>query len=136
MRYFWVVLILCISAWAGTVTIQVLSSNDNVNSYDIPARGMCIPGTYGPLCGVRGGQTAYTHTIRVKAIVNDAPAWLTCQIVKKKDLKHCGQLTQGNYTAEPKGKDQIIVYGWANPLYRGDMKKADKYIFRIGAREP
>ena len=32
-------------------------------------------------------------------------------------------------------KDKLIVYGWRNPLYIGNLKKAIKVVFQVGARD-
>lgn len=108
--------------------VVILESTSDTQSYDVPARFACVPGQLGPLCASRGAETVNTYTIRVKARVvsSDAGMWLTCQLLKKGDEKHCAKILPGTYQAEPKGNDKVIVYAWANPIFKGDLSKATK----------
>ena len=120
---------------AQKTDIYVVDSTEDTTSYDVPGRAICLPGSYGVMCGARGAETAYVHSIRMKARIGDSGVWLTCQILQKKDLKHCGKLiAEKAYPAEPKGNDKVIVYAWANPMYHGDMSKATKLEFHISPR--
>lgn len=138
------------AAQTSKVRIQVLESSSDEQDYNIPGRLVCSQ-LYG--CIARGAESAAVYTIKVKAKIvdpsaqatSDRPATvespgvsiaLTCQLRKRGDEKHCTRLVPGVYAAEPKGKDKLIVYAWANPVYRGDFSKANKLEFRIGAGEP
>jgi len=61
--------------------------------------------------------------------------WLTCELRKKGDEKHCSKLLPGTFQADAKGNDKVIIYAWANPIYRGDLSKANKLEYRVGGRE-
>lgn len=136
MRYLLVVLFLTAAAMAGTKQeVFVIESVGNSQSYEVPASAMCLPGTYGPMCGARGAATAYVYDVRIKARIGDEGVWLTCRIVRNRDTNHCGNLSGNHaYTAEAKGKDRLIVYAWKNPMYKGDMSKATKLEYAISAR--
>ncbi len=138
------------AAQASKIRIQVLESSSDEHDYNIPGRLVCTQ-LYG--CMARGAETAAVYTIKVKAkIVNssvqsppdrqandESPGiaiTLTCQLRKKSDEKRCTRLVPGVYSAEPKGKDKLIVYAWANPVYAGDFSKANKLEFTTGAGEP
>jgi hypothetical protein len=138
------------AAQANKVRIQVLESSSDEQDYNIPGRLVCSQ-LYG--CMARGAETAAVYTIKVKARMVKASAQsppgaqadvepqgvaitLTCQLRKKGDQKHCTRLVAGVYSAEPKGKDKLTVYAWANPVYAGDFSKANKLEFSIGAGEP
>jgi len=125
------------TARAQKVEISILESTADGQSRDVPARFACVPGQLGPLCASRGAETVTTYTIRLKARLVDSGAgmWLTCQLLKKGDEKHCAKVLHGKYQAEAKGNDKVIVYAWANPMYKGNMSKATKLEFRVGARE-
>lgn len=147
-----ILLLAAISAGGQTsrVKIQVLESTSDEHDYNIPGRLVCTQ-LYG--CMARGAETAAVYTITVKAkIVNSSAQGpsdqqangespgiaitLTCQLRKRGDEKRCSRLTPGVYSAEPKGKDKLIVYAWANPVYTGDLSKANKLEFTTGAGEP
>jgi hypothetical protein len=124
-------------ARAQKLQVTILESTTDTQSYDVPARLACIPGQLGPLCASRGAETVNTYTIRVKAriVSSGLGMWLTCELLKKGDEKHCAKVLPGTYQAEAKGKDKVIVYAWANPIFKGDLKKATKLEFHVGARE-
>jgi hypothetical protein len=126
-----IMLLLAGVAMAQRVEIEVLDSEAKTDSYNLPARGICLPGTNGPMCGVRGAEQVTVGTVRVKARVNDADVWLVCNTQKE---KHCMQLKPGHFQAEPKGKDRIVIYAWTNPMYKGDFSKATKVTYFIGYR--
>lgn len=122
------------SAFGGDKTqVEILDSQTATSSYNVPARGYCTPNylTGGENCGVRGAEVATVGWVRLKARLNNVDVWLTCNSAQK----NCAPFNAGTYTAEPKGKDKLIVYGWRNPLYRGDLKKATKVTFAVGIRE-
>lgn len=142
MRYKTVLVVLLFVAIVPTARAQklqvaILESTADGQSYDVPARFACVPGQGGPLCASRGAETVTTYTIRLKArlVSSGAGMWLTCQLLKKGDQKHCAKVLPGTYQAEAKGSDKVIVYAWANPLFKGDLSKASKLEFRVGARE-
>lgn len=124
-------------ARAQKLQITILESTADSQSYDVPARAACVPGQFGPVCAARGAETVNTYTIRSKArlVSTGVGMWLTCELRKKGDEKHCFKLLPGTYQAEPKGNDKLIVYAWANPIYVGNFSKATKLEFMVGARE-
>jgi len=153
LRLFAPILLLCglsDAAQADKVKIQVLESSSGEQDYNVPGRLVCNQ-MYG--CMARGPETAAVYTIKVKAKIvnssarstsdpganNESPGVaisLTCQLRKRGDEKRCTKLIPGIYSAEPKGKDKLIVYAWANPIYAGDFTKANKLEFKVGAGEP
>jgi hypothetical protein len=124
-------------ARAQKLQVTILESTADGQSYDVPARVACVPGQFGPLCAARGAETVNTYTIRSKArlVRTGAGMWLTCDLRKRGDEKHCSKLLPGTYQAEAKGNDKLIVYAWANPVYVGNFSKATKLEFKVGARE-
>jgi hypothetical protein len=122
---------------AQKMQVTVLESVGEGQSVDVPARLACLPSTNGPMCAARGAETVNTYSIRIKARVTSSGAgmWLTCQLLKKGDEKHCTKLVAGTYRAEPKGNDKLIVYAWTNPIYIGNLSKATKLEFKVGGRE-
>lgn len=120
--------------WAGDkIEVEILSADQSTQSYDVPARAVCLPGTYGPRCAARGAETRTVGWITLQAKINGMSATLTCNSVKE---KHCARFSPGKYTAEPKGKDELILYAWSNPMYRGNLSKATKVKFKVGAGAP
>jgi hypothetical protein len=117
--------------------VVILESTADTQSYDVPARFSCVPMQLGPLCASRGAETVNTYTIRIKARVvsSGVGMWLTCQLLKKGDDKHCGKILPGTHQAELKGNEKVIVYAWANPIFKGDLSKATKLEFHVRARE-
>jgi hypothetical protein len=124
-------------ASAQKLQVAILESTADGQSYDVPARAACVPGQFGPICAARGAETINRYTIRSKArlVSSGAGVWLTCDLRKKGDEKHCSRLLPGKYQAEAKGNDKLIVYAWANPIYVGDLSKATKLEFRVSGRE-
>ncbi len=124
-------------ARAQKLQVTILESTADGQSYDVPARFACVPGQFGPICASRGAETVNTYTIRLKSrlVSSGAGMWLTCQLLKKGDEKHCAKVLPGTYQADAKGNDKIIVYAWANPIFKGNLSKATKLEFRVGARE-
>lgn len=59
---------------------------------------------------------------------------LTCDLRKKGDEKHCTTLDPGTYSAQRKGDDKLIVFGWKNPLDVGNLAKATKAEYRVSAQ--
>jgi hypothetical protein len=128
----WLFVVLCSTvAFAGKkIEVEILDSDVTSNSYNVPARAICLPGTQGPTCGYRGAQAYTVGFVKLQATINGAKATLTCDSAHE---KQCSRFNPGKYPAEAKGKDEIILYGWHNPIYRGDLKKATKVKFRVGA---
>ncbi len=138
MRHAFVVFALVSISFAAEkkTEIFVADSHDEVTSYNVPARALCLPGSSGPACAAAGPQTGYAHFISIKARLGDTGILLTCAIRQKKDAKHCATLMPNHeYPAEAKGNDKLIVFGWMNPLFHGDMSKAQRFEYRIAPRE-
>jgi hypothetical protein len=137
MKYL-IVLALCFPAIAQSAKVYVVSSPAlDATNVNIPARAACLPGTYGPMCGARGAETASIYSVSIKARIEDSPIWLSCELRRKQDEKHCGRLMEGKtYPAAPKGNDKLTVWAWANPMFHGDMSKAKKLEFNIRPRTP
>lgn len=115
---------------ADHFTLEVLASDRNLQNVDVPARAFCNPGANGSglNCAYRGAQAATVGTIRVDATIRGESVVLWCSTTEK----HCFGLKPGSYTAEPKGKDRVTVFAWANPIYNGDLKKATKVELHVG----
>jgi hypothetical protein len=119
--------------WAGKkIEIEIVSADLSKQSYDVPARLACLPGTYGPMCAARGAETRTIGYVSMTAKINGVDVTLTCNSARE---KHCARFTPGKYPAEAKGKDEVILYGWSNPMYRGDLSKATKIKFKVGGVE-
>jgi len=112
------------------LTVEILDSETSTSSYDVPAKAFCLPSTNGPTCGLRGAETVTVGYVRLKARLNGADIWLSCNSHDRR----CAPFKAGNYSADAKGKDHLVLYGWRNPLYKGDFSKADKITFAIGFR--
>jgi hypothetical protein len=131
LRWLCLLLLLAPVAFAGKkAEVEILDSDVTSNSYDVPARALCLPGTQGPMCGYRGAQTYTIGFVKLQAKINGVRATLICDSAHE---KHCTRFKPGKYSGEAKGKDEVILYGWANPMYSGDLKKATKVKFRVGA---
>lgn len=132
----WIVLLLpaCALCQAtAPLEITVLESKATDQQYSNPAGLVCLPSG---ACVAKGESTGVTRTIFVKARIkgSESGITLTCQIMKQSDVKHCMSLLPGDHPAKAKGKDALIVYGWPNPIYKGDMSKAQKLEFRVDGR--
>jgi hypothetical protein len=68
----------------------------------------------------------------MNAKINGVDVVLTCSSAHE---KHCARFNPGKYMAEAKGKDELILFGWSNPIYRGDYSKATKVKFKVGAKQ-
>jgi hypothetical protein len=132
MRYIVAVILLYAPlCWAGhKIEVEVVSGNQSTETYDVPARAICLPGAYGPTCGARGAGTVDVDYVTLNAKINGVDVTLTCNTARK---KHCSFFQAGKYPAEEKGKDEVILYGWSNPMYFGDFSKANKITFKISA---
>jgi hypothetical protein len=121
-----------LACWASQkLEVEIVSSDQSTQSYDVPARLACVPGTYGPTCAARGAETRTVGYVQLSAKINGMDVLLTCNSVRE---KHCRRFQPGKYPAEAKGKDEVILYAWSNPMYRGDLSKATKVKFKIGGR--
>jgi hypothetical protein len=135
MRHLAAVLLLATPlCWAGhKIEIEIVSADLSTQSYDVPARFACLPGTYGPMCAARGAETRTVGYVSMTAKINGVDVTLTCNSARE---KHCARFPPGKYTAEAKGKDEVVLYGWSNPMYRGDLSKATKIKFKVGGVGP
>ena len=134
MRYVVAVVLLLAAplCWAAhKIEIEIVSVDQENQSFDVPARAICLPGAYGPMCGARGAETRTVGYVEIQAKINGMDAVLTCNSARE---KHCIRFQPGKYVAEPKGKDEIIVYGCSNPMYCGDLSKATKVKFKVGVK--
>ena len=122
-----------LNAFGGEkIKVEIVDSQTATTSYNIPAQGYCAHNylTGMDSCGVRDAEVATVGWVRLKARLNNSDVWLTCNSNQRK----CAKFNAGIYFAETKGKDKIVLYGWRNPLYQGDLKKATKVTFEVGVR--
>lgn len=132
MKSILLIFLLSLPCWAShKIDVEVLNADQSTQSYDVPARAACIPGTNGPTCVARGEETYSVGFVHMDARINGVNVVLSCNSAHE---KQCSRFQPGVHPAEAKGKDEIILYGWRNPMYRGDFSKAMKVKFKIGAK--